>query len=298
MSVTEFKRKSPKSTKSPKSKLGIEKLVFVGGLPRAGSTLIMNLLGQNPRLGITATSGVADLLYGMRHRFTNGEEFNAQDEKEMKTRFAGACKGALMGWADIEDAPPVYIDKSRAWVQFYEFLVEILGEDSTPKIIVPIRDLRGIVSSMEKLYRANQLRVDPIENPAKVQGLTVENRVKTWISGVPIGIAMDRVRDVYSRGVAKNMLFVKMEDLTKDPKGQLDRIYDYIGEKAFKHTFEDIKQITQEDDRRFGIPGLHTVQPKVEPIKEDWTEIIGPELSKGLKQGNMWYYERFYPDRV
>lgn len=298
MSVAEFKRKSSKSSKSPKSKSGIEKLVFVGGLPRAGSTLIMNLLGQNPRFGITATSGVADLLYGMRHRFTNGEEFNAQDEKEMKTRFAGACKGALMGWADIEDAPPVYIDKSRAWLQFYEFLVEILGEDPTPKIIVPIRDLRGIVSSMEKLYRANQLRVDPIENPGQGKGLTVENRVKTWIAGVPIGIAMDRVQDVYSRAVASNMLFVKMEDLTSNPQGELARIYDYIGEEMFEHKFEDIKQLTQEDDRRFGIPGLHTVQPKVEPIKEDWSEILGSNLSKGLKQGNMWYYERFYPDRV
>ncbi len=296
MSVAEFKRRSPKSSKTPKSKSGVEKLVFVGGLPRAGSTLIMNLLGQNPRFGITATSGVADLLYGMRHRFTTGEEFNAQNEKEMKTRFTGACKGALMGWADVKDVPPVYIDKSRAWLQFYEFLLEIL--DEPPKIIVPIRDLRGVVSSMEKLYRANQLRVDPIENPGQGKGLTVENRVKTWIAGVPIGIAMDRVQDVYSRGVAKGMLFVKMEDLTSNPQGELDRIYDYIGEEMVTHKFEDIEQLTQEDDRRFGIPGLHTLQPKVEPIKEDWTEILGTNLSKGLKQGNMWYYERFYPDRV
>lgn len=291
MSVVEFKRSTERSS-------GIEKLVFVGGLPRAGSTLVMNLLGQNPRLGISATSGVADLLYGMRHRFTNGEEFNAQDEKEMKVRFAGACKGALMGWANVENAPPVYIDKSRAWVQFYEFLVEILDSKEPPKIIVPIRDLRGVLSSMEKLYRANQLRVDPIEQPGKVQGLTVENRVKTWISGVPVGIAMDRVKDVISRGVSKNMLFVKMEDLTSNPQGELDRIYDYIGEEMVAHKFEDIEQLTQEDDRRFGIPGLHTVQPKVEPIKEDWTEILGPQLAKGLKQGNIWYYEKFYPDRV
>ena len=39
---------------------------FISGLPRSGSTLLANLLAQNPRFHSTATSGI---LNGMRYQF-------------------------------------------------------------------------------------------------------------------------------------------------------------------------------------------------------------------------------------
>ncbi|WP_369126306.1 sulfotransferase [Methylocucumis oryzae] len=37
-------------------------IYFLAGLPRSGSTLLANLLAQNPLITATATSGVIDLL--------------------------------------------------------------------------------------------------------------------------------------------------------------------------------------------------------------------------------------------
>ena len=39
---------------------------FISGLPRSGSTLLQNILSQNPRFYCSPTSGLFDLLYNAR----------------------------------------------------------------------------------------------------------------------------------------------------------------------------------------------------------------------------------------
>ena len=41
----------------------MEKLFFQSSLPRAGSTLLQNIMGQNPDFYVTPTSGVLELVY-------------------------------------------------------------------------------------------------------------------------------------------------------------------------------------------------------------------------------------------
>lgn len=286
------RRAREKVTAFPPAKA--RKIVFVGGMPRAGSTLLMNLLGQNPRLGITATSGLSHLLWSLRSAFTSGQEFNAQAEQEMNRRFRNCARGAINGWAEGDQ--PVYIDKSRWWLQNFETLREVLG--AAPKIIVPVRDLRGICASMEKLFRANSLRLDPTQANQNLQGLTVTGRVQLWCGSNPIGAAAQRVRDTFARDVAGQLLFVRMEDLCRDPEGQLRQVYDYIDEKWHPHRYEEIEQLTVEDDRVFGIPNLHKVWPKIESVSEDWESILGKELSDEIRRENAWYFELFYRERM
>ncbi len=270
------------------------KLIFVGGMPRAGSTLLMNLLGQNPRLGVTATSGLSHLLWNLRVAFTNAQEFQAQDEQEMNRRFRNCARGLITGWAEGEQ--PVYLDKSRWWLQNWETLREVLG--ATPKIIVPVRDLRGICSSMEKLFRANALRVDPTQVGQNMAGLSVTGRVQLWCGSNPIGAAAQRVRDTFARDIAGQLLFIRMEDLCANPEKELRQVYEYIGEKWHPHKYEDIEQLTVEDDRVFGIPNLHKVWPKIEPVSEDWDVVLGKELSGEIRRENSWFYELFYRERL
>lgn len=271
------------------------KILFVGGLPRAGSTLLMNLLGQNPRFGVTPTSGLSHLLWNLRVAFTNGQEFNAQAEPEMNRRFKNCARGAIMGWSDGEH--PVYIDKSRWWVQNFETLREVLG--APPKIIVPVRDLRGVCASMEKLFRANSLRIDPTQRRQNLRGLTVTGRVQLWCQSNPIGAAAQRVRDTVARDVAGQLLFVRMEDLCSNPEEQLRQCYDYIGEKWFpRHKYEEIEQLTVEDDRVFGIPNLHKIHEKIEPVSEDWDAVLGKPLAQEIRRENSWFYELFYRERM
>jgi sulfotransferase len=50
---------------------------FIAGLPRSGSTLLANLLSQNPRCHASATSGILEVLFGVRNHWDQLAEFKA-----------------------------------------------------------------------------------------------------------------------------------------------------------------------------------------------------------------------------
>ena len=72
-----------------------QKIFFQSSLPRAGSTLFQNVMGQNPDFYVTPTSGVLELLYGARNNYTNSPEFKAQDANLMKSGFLSFCKNGI-----------------------------------------------------------------------------------------------------------------------------------------------------------------------------------------------------------
>ena len=48
----------------------MKKIFFQSSLPRAGSTLLQNILGQNPDFYVTPTSGVLELVYAARNNYS------------------------------------------------------------------------------------------------------------------------------------------------------------------------------------------------------------------------------------
>lgn len=62
----------------------MEQIFFQSSLPRAGSTLLQNIMGQNPEFYVTPTSGALELLHAARTNYTNDPSFLAQDSEIMK----------------------------------------------------------------------------------------------------------------------------------------------------------------------------------------------------------------------
>ena len=58
----------------------IEKsFAFISGLPRSGSTLLCNILAQNPEAKVSkATSGLHDVLFGVRNQWDRLTEHQAE----------------------------------------------------------------------------------------------------------------------------------------------------------------------------------------------------------------------------
>ena len=61
-------------------------------------------------------------------------------------------------------------------------------------------------------------------------------------------------------------------------------VYGFIGEEYYTHDFENVKQVTQENDWVHGIPDLHRIRNKVEPQPEKWQWVLG---QAGEKYANM-----------
>jgi sulfotransferase len=268
----------------------MEKIFFQSSLPRSGSTLLQNILGQNPDFYPTPTSGLIEMLYRSRNAYSDSPEFKAQDEALMKKAFLGYCKGGLEGYFGGITDKKYIVDKSRAWGINYDFL-NLFYED--PKIVCMIRDPRDIFTSMEKNYRKNPHINSGVVNNAELKGTTVEKRIDHWVVNPPLGISFDWMRDMVSQGIHKKILFIKFEDLTKSPQKEMDKVYDFFGVERYTHDFNNIQQVTHEDDKVHGIFGDHKIRQEVKPLKSEAKEILGVPVCNWIKNNYSWFYDEF-----
>lgn len=268
----------------------VNKIFFQSSLPRAGSTLLQNIIGQNPDFYVTPTSGVLELVYAARNNYTNSPEFKAQDSTLMRNGFRAFCHGGLTGFFNAVTDKPYVFDKSRGWGIHYGFLNTFYPD---PKVICMVRDLRGIFASMEKNFRKNQDKDSGIVNHAQMTGTTTEKRIDVWANGQPVGLAIERLSQIFKEGVDKKMLFVRYEDLAQNPTKEMTRIYAYLGVPYFQHDFDNIEQITQEDDSVYGIYGDHTIRKSLKPLPNDYKEVLGVGACNWIKSTYQWFYDEF-----
>lgn len=257
---------------------------FISGLPRSGSTLLANVLAQNPKFHISPTSGILDILFLVRNNWNKIVEFQANPNEQQKLQ---VLRGILQSYYSNVDAPIVF-DRSRSWLAHLEMAEAITGKEA--KILVPVRDVRDVLSSIEKLYRKTSGTSQiPHEEPQYLQFQDVAFRVNFWAQKDQlVGLAYTRIKDAIGRGHAKKMLFVPYEKLTSKPEVILEQIYSFLGEEQFKHNINNVSQVIHEDDRVHGFAGLHDIKPKIETQKMQWPEILGEEIAKPFADLNFW----------
>ena len=270
----------------------VSKVFFQSSMPRSGSTLFQNLMGQNPDFYVTPTSGVLELVFGARANYTNSPEFKAQDSQLMEKGFKEFCKQGLLGWYSAVTDKKYALDKSRGWGVYRPFLNEFYPD---PKVICLVRDLRSVVASYEKIYRKNPLKHDPIRDDSTGRGTIVHKRVDEWMMTTStIGRAVERILETMRLGHDDKILFVKYEDLCLNPELEMKRIYDYLGVEHFEHDFDNIEQITVEDDEVYGLTSdLHQIRKSLKLEQPDYKQVLGQDICNWLYQNYTWYFEKF-----
>ena len=267
-----------------------KKFCFISGLPRSGSTLLCNILNQNPRFHATSTSGVLDMLLAIRNNWNNIVEFKATRNDFAKMR---VLRGMLQSfYADLDKA--IIFDKSRGWPGFLEMAESLLGHKA--KVLVCVRDVRDVLSSFEKLWR-KESKSGQIEqektNFLKFQ--TVEGRCEVFMNtNQPVGSAYNRIKDALARGYGDRMHFVFFDELTTKPKETMKNIYAFLGEDYFAHNFDNVEQTTNEDDFFHGFKDLHTIRNKVRPVYSDWREVLG---DFAVKYENLNFWDTYRKDK-
>ncbi len=258
-------------------------IFFVSGLPRAGSTLLMNLLGQNSAHHVTPTSGVIELFVNIHKHWPSCLEFKAEGLDKVKPRIAGAMRGVIEGYFDEHlKNKKIVFDKSRGWLQYIEDLERAFGEQV--RVIVPIRDVREIAASFEKLYRKRDIDWRYQVGDAYFQSQTAVDRTELLLSpGGVMGISINRLRDAIQR-ISGRLILVPFNSLTEEPKGVMKAIHEVLKLPEFEYDPTDVKQITHEDDTWHGMD-LHIIRPNIKPTpKEPWKDVLPDhyiaELSK------------------
>jgi len=269
----------------------MEKLFFQSSLPRSGSTLFQNILAQNPEIYATPTSGVLELIFAARANYSTSPEFIAQDKELMKKGYLAFCKQGMDAFYNSITDKKYVVDKSRGWGIHYDFLASV--RDEQPKVICMIRDLRDIFASMEGNFRKTPEKSSGIVNWEQMSGTTVPKRVDVWAQSQPVGLAIERLQEVIRFGNDAKILFIKYEDLCLRPDTEMIRAYQYLGIPYFKHNFDNIEQVTKEDDEVYGAFGDHTIRSELKLTPSKAKTLLGKQVCDWIYDNYRWFYEQF-----
>jgi len=263
-------------------------VIFNSSFPRAGSTLLQNVMAQNPSMYCSQTSGLIELLYAARQNFTSLDEFKLKEPHYFDKAWNGFCRSGMEGFYGGLTDRQVVVDKSRGWIYYYDWLKQFYPN---PKVLVCVRDLRAVLSSMEKLHRRNAHLSDLNDNPAQMNFVTVDRRVARWMESPPVGLACERLKDAIQKGNHKKFFFVVYEKLMANPKAVMESVYNYLELPNYAHDFDNVQQVVTENDGVHGVYGDHNIRPKFEAVAPDWDVVLGPKLSSTIVERNGWFYD-------
>jgi sulfotransferase len=89
------------------------------------------------------------------------------------------------------------------------------------------------------------------------------------------------------------MLFIRFEDLTENPEAELQKVYKYLELPYYKHDFNNIEQVTFEDDKFHGRYGDHKIQKTIKPVPLKAEKYLGEFICNQLYEKNKWYFDYF-----
>lgn len=268
----------------------MKKIFYQSSLPRSGSTLLQNIIAQNKEFYATPTSPLVDYISVLREVYTTNSNVLALDELEMKNAFKNMCKHTIQGYFEGLTNKPYILDKSRGWMSNYDFIQ--FYTDESPKIICMVRDLRDVFCSNEKNFRKNPHKAR--QNFGMGDATTLPKRIDVWAaSNNFLGATIDFLNDTIRTGTINNMLLIKYENFCLYPDKAMEHIYDYLQIPFYKHDFDNVPQLTHENDQIHGIFGVHTIRNSVEILPSDANQILGKEVCDWIYNNYRWFFEYF-----
>ena len=245
----------------------------ITGLPRAGSTLLCNILNQNPKFSATSTSDLPMFLSRITHSWTGSVDVKNElnrDREGTEDKMVRTMRAYVEAW---HRSDKLVFDKSRGWSNNILMLQKLYPEAKT---IVMVRDLRNVFASIEKQHRKFPL----LDEAEDMNGKTLYTRADTMFGpeGI-IGGPLVGIDDILRRK-HKNILFVKCEDLTDNPEAGLREIYDFIEEPMYEHDLYDVEDTSTDPDGFYLWKYPHEGKGKVTSLDpNEWKEYVSEDLA-------------------
>lgn len=257
-------------------------LHFVAGLPRSGSTLLVSLLAQNPRIHGAPISGLAGIFEGI---YANWDKEVFHQEMENGDAKRAVLRATLDSY-HAHHGRPVILDKSRQWVSHIGLLEQVL--ERPIKIIIPVRPIVEILTSFEMIRRRNPLDFTSADE-ALGAASTIESRAAHFMSsGGPVGMAYVSLRDAVTQGYLDRMLFLDYNKCMQFPERELRRVYAFLGEPYFEHNLQSIVRPGESNPLVHRFPGLHDVRPQLHKISADPEAILGTGIFNKYNTQEPW----------
>jgi sulfotransferase len=250
-------------------------------MPRSGSTLLCNILNQNPRFFASNTSPMAQTVRSISGLWSKSPEVKSEliNDKEGTTRrMVNSVRALVESW--YEGKGEVIFDKGRFWNLNGTILRQLFPD---AKMIICVRDLRTIFASVEKQHEKNPM-LDEAGNPTEI---TKYNRAHRMFS--PNGLLGQQIMgisDLLHRNLrgpnGKPIVYaIQFESFAQNPQMVMDRIYTALGEEPFEHDFENVQKSYPTDvDGLYNDKYPHEGVGKVQPPDDDWQKYVPADIAK------------------
>lgn len=266
------------------------RFVGVSGLPRAGSTLLCQLLAEHPQIQSDGhSSPLCSALLRLRHGISDDEFFLAQldvDFERVYGQLAAAARGFMHGWYQHCDKD-VVIDKNRGWLRNIEYLLHVQPD---ARLLICVRELGQIYGSIEAQHQRTIL-IDFADHTA---GQDRYSRADTLFSqeGV-IGSALRAIEAVQDlpEAVQQRIHVVIFERLMHDPLATMAEIYKWLGTGPHRFDPQQLRVRPHESDSHYRYKYPH---PQRTSILEPAAHRIPTRIQGELEKTYPWFYEHFY----
>lgn len=256
-----------------------KKFHFISGLPRSGSTLLAAILRQNPRVHAAMTSPVGSLFTALHTTMGQSNEFSEFIDERQRER-------VLRGIFDLyyqDHAQEVIVDTNRLWCARLPLLLRLFPD---AKVLCTVRNLAWVMDSVERLVRKNALHPSRLFNtPAESD--TVYHRVEALAHRDRfVGFSYYALKEAFYSPEARNILVIDYDLLAQAPGKVIPLVYQFLGEPAFDHDFENLDYQEPGFDARIGLPGLHEIKRKV--ALRPRATVLPPDLFQQYSQLDFW----------
>jgi len=250
------------------------KYIFTAGLPRAGTTLLGTILKQNPRFEASISGPLARYVRAIIYESSSQGGYKTECTPEKRKKIIA---GLFENYYD-DVSKEVCVNHNRGWGLLLPIIKDLYPES---KLILCVRDINWILDSFEVLQRKNPYIFTSMFSPD--ESTNVYSRCQTLLrSDKTLGFAYEATKQALCSEFKSSIMVIEYEKLAKEPEFILKTLYNFIGEKYFKHDFNNVEASYDEFDEDVQLPGLHTTRKKVEFIERQ--TIIPPDLQQMVRQ--------------
>lgn len=251
-----------------------KKIFFLAGLPRAGNTILSCILNQNPKIAVTPNSFLFSLIEKIMSIKEEPVYKNAPNLKNLNNVLKNVYNNFYSSWDQ-----QYIIERSGAGNDLnFNFIKDYI--DKEVKIIFMYRPVLEILASF--VDWANK-------NPNNFLHKQYSSNVESICDGLlsPNGLITKNLKGMANLLLPQNkkhVCFIQYEDLVKNSKKTITKIYNFLNIPLYNHTFKNFKQLNvngiKYDDSILG-NNLHTIKTKkISFTKRDTEKILGKNLIK------------------
>ena len=237
----------------------------MSGLPRSGSTLLVNLLNQHPCVYASPHSNLLDGLWALDQTFAISEAINYQLRVNAYKNIVKNLPQVF--YADINKE--IIIDKQFTWTTpaNYDLALKI---SESPRFIVCYRPILEVLASFvtKAIKNSNFFLNQDLDNSIFYPKLYLSRNDALaeflmqrhgLIEKSLLGLAHAKQREA-----SGEFKFISYDALVKDPRNVLSSLFEFLMIEPYNVKIKDLKNIFQYTDSNVvGIEDFHQIRPQI-----------------------------------